>query len=90
MKSMTIPSVFFALALALALLGLLVGVTADAQSERPLPPDIQLYGFPDPSGGGPAACHGQIGCGTMCFYITENATENEYELSCVPWIFTGE
>lgn len=54
---------------------------------RPAPPHIQEWGIPDPQGGEPAGCAGQDGCGLMCFYISEDATANQYEMSCVPWIF---
>ncbi len=60
--------------------------TADPDP-RPAPPYIQEWGIPDPQGGEPAGCAGQTGCGVMCFYVGENATENQFELSCVPWIF---
>lgn len=54
---------------------------------RPEPPTIEVYGYPDPGGGEPAACAGEPGCGVMCFYITENAADNQHELSCMAWIF---
>jgi hypothetical protein len=60
--------------------------TADPDP-RPAPPHIQEWGIPDPQGGEPAGCAGQDGCGVMCYYVSENATENQFELSCVPWIF---
>lgn len=54
---------------------------------RPQPPHIDVWGIPDPQGGEPAECAGEPNCGLMCFYISEDAAANQYELSCVPWIF---
>lgn len=76
------------------LLGFLIGAVAfgfvpvlAGVDSRPQPPTIQVYGFPDPQGGEPVECAGQPNCGLMCFYISEDAVTNQYELSCVPWIF---
>lgn len=54
---------------------------------RPVPPQIEVWGVPDPDGGEPAECVGQPGCGVLCYYIAENAVENQHELSCMAWIF---
>lgn len=54
---------------------------------RPEPPAIETWGIPDPAGGEPAECAGQAGCGVMCFYVSENAAANEFELSCMAWLF---
>lgn len=61
--------------------------TTPSAPERPLPPQIETWGIPDPQGGEPAGCAGQPGCGVMCFYVSENAAANEFELSCMAWIF---
>jgi len=54
---------------------------------RPEPPDIQVWGIPDPQGGEPSECAGEVGCGVMCYYIGEDAAANQFELACIPWIF---
>ncbi len=91
------------LLLVVLVIGLLIGLLMDglpqvaqavaaptatpAPAPRPEPPQIETWGIPDPPGGEPAGCAGQPGCGVMCYYIGENATENQYELSCVAWVF---
>jgi len=62
-------------------------VTPAVPDPRPEPPTIETWGIPDPAGGEPAECAGQPGCGVMCFYVSEDAAANEFELSCVAWIF---
>lgn len=62
-------------------------ITPAVPEPRPEPPTIETWGIPDPQGGEPAECAGQAGCGVMCFYVSENAAANEFELSCIAWIF---
>lgn len=61
--------------------------TLTVPEPRPEPPEIKTWGIPDPAGGEPAECAGQAGCGVMCYYVSENAAANQYELSCTAWIF---
>lgn len=61
--------------------------TPSVPDPRPQPPHIETWGIPDPPGGEPAGCAGQSNCGVMCYYISENAAANQFELSCIPWIF---
>lgn len=80
----------YAVLVALVVIALVMmgsGLAQAGGTQRATPPQIEVYGLPYPAGGEPAACAGQDGCGTMCFYISENAVENQYELSCIGWIF---
>lgn len=66
---------------------LAVAAPTGTPAPRPEPPHIESWGIPDPAGGQPAECAGQVGCGVMCFYVSENAAANEFELSCIAWTF---
>ena len=74
----------------LILLIIAIGIsgTLDASAmQKPVPPTIQTYGVPNPVGYA-VDCGdeptGAVSCGVLCFYISEDATANQWELSCVP------
>ena len=82
------------LLLFLILLIIVIGIvgTLDASAmQKPVPPTIQTYGIPNPVGYAvdcgtePANA---VSCGVICYYISEDATANQWELSCVPAWFT--
>lgn len=76
--------------LVLLLIGVVGTVTAGA-TQKPTPPQIQAWGIPNPSGYQPdcgTEPANSVSCGVMCYYITEDAVENEHELSCLAVWFT--
>ena len=78
--------------LGLVLMGFHLVNTVNAQRPGPptLPPTIDTYRFPPGTlEGQPPECAGDPDCGVLCFYISENATANKWELSCLPWVFSN-
>ncbi len=78
------------LLLVLIVLIIVVGIigTLDASAmQKPVPPTIQTYGIPSPVGYA-VDCGDEptnaVSCGVICYYISEDATANQHELSCLP------
>ena len=78
------------LLLVLILLIIAIGIigTLDASAmQKPVPPTIQTYGIPNPVGYTPdcgTEPANAVSCGVMCYSISEDATANQWELSCIP------
>ena len=73
------------------LTGGVVGTVTTNAAQRPVPPNIQTFGIPNPVGYshdcGPEPANA-VSCGAICYYIAEDATANQHELSCLPAWFT--
>ncbi len=69
----------------------IVGTVTASAAQKPTPPTIQTWGIPNPVGYthdcGPEPANA-VSCGAICYYIAEDSTTNQHELSCIPAWFT--
>ena len=79
------------LGLILLIIVIVIVGTLDASAmQKPVPPQIETYGIPNPVGYTPdcgTEPAGAVSCGVICYYIVEDAPF-QHELSCVPAWFT--
>jgi hypothetical protein len=76
------------LGLILLIIVIVIVGTLDASAmQKPVPPQIETYGIPNPVGYTPdcgTEPANAVSCGVMCYSISEDATANQWELSCIP------
>lgn len=64
----------------------IIGTYDASAMQKPVPPQIETYGIPNPVGYAVdcgAEPSNAVSCGVICYYISEDATANQWELSCV-------